>query len=85
MQKFHNLEEITSDVQKNPLDYIEELGLELAILSGYQSKILEINKGFVVFFDGKREIIDIGKIIEYDGDQVFIKRSDGKTICWPVG
>ena len=85
MQKFHNLEEITSDVQKNPLDYIEELGLELAILSGYQSKILEIKKGFVVFFDGKREIIDIGKIIEYDGDQVFIKRSDGKTICWPVG
>ena len=53
MQKFHNLEEITSDVQKNPLNYIKELGLELAILSGYQSKILEINKGFVVFFDGE--------------------------------
>jgi hypothetical protein len=85
MQKFHNLEEITSDVQKNPLNYTEELGLKLAILSGYQSKILEINKGFVVFFDGEREIIDTGEITEYDGDQVFIKRSDGKVMCWPVG
>mgnify|MGYP003571248248 CR=1 FL=1 len=85
MQKFHNLEEITSDVQKNPLNYIKELGLELAILSGYQSKILEINKGFVVFFDGERKIIDTGEITEYDGDQVFIKRNDGKVICWPVG
>jgi hypothetical protein len=69
----------------NPLDYVKELKLEETIFSknGYKSKILEIDGLDVLFFDTYREIIDIGKIVDEEDDDIYIRRSDGEIICWP--
>jgi hypothetical protein len=86
MIKYHNLPEITELVKNDPLNYAKELCLEETLFSknGYKSQILELNGCNVVFFDTDREIIDTGKIVEDDGDVVYIKRSDDVIISWPV-
>jgi hypothetical protein len=69
----------------NPLDYVKELKLEETIFSknGYKSKILEIDGLDVLFFDTYKEIIDTGKIVDEEDDDIYIRRSDGEIICWP--
>ena len=84
-KKFYNCSYISEIMKVDPLDYIKELGLEETLFSknGYKSKILEINGLNVMFFDTDREIIDTGRIIEEEDDDIYIKRSDGEVICWP--
>ena len=84
-KKFHKCSYISEIMQVNPLDYVKELKLEETMFSknGYKSKILEIDGLDVLFFDTYREIIDTGKIVDEEDDDIYIRRSDGEIICWP--
>ena len=84
-KKFHKCLWISEIMKVTPLDYVKELGLEETFFSknGYKSKILEIDGLNVMFFDTDREIIDTGKIVDEEDDDIYIKRSDGAVICWP--
>ena len=84
-KKFHKCSYISEIMRVNPLDYVKELKLEETMFSknGYKSKILEIDGLDVLFFDTYREIIDTGKIVDEEDDDIYIRRSDGEIICWP--
>lgn len=84
-KKFYKCSYISEIMRVNPLDYVKELKLEETMFSknGYKSKILEIDGLDVLFFDTYREIIDTGKIVDEEDDDIYIRRSDGEIICWP--